>query len=102
MIYLNNFFNNGINAQSSANNYWRSPEPIIYRYKSHTFANYLGNHWGDYTGLDSNRDGIGDTPYNIGSVSDEYPLISQWESYRITNPCYKSKDWDAEDSTTFA
>jgi parallel beta-helix repeat protein len=35
-----------------------------------------GNYWSDYTGLDANGDGIGDTPYIIkGNVSDHYPLM---------------------------
>ncbi|MBN2603525.1 MAG: right-handed parallel beta-helix repeat-containing protein [Candidatus Thermoplasmatota archaeon] len=35
-----------------------------------------GNFWDDYTGQDSNEDGIGDTPYEIsgGSNQDRYPL----------------------------
>jgi hypothetical protein len=36
----------------------------------------LGNYWGDYTGVDSNSDGIGDTPCVIDSNNiDNYPLM---------------------------
>jgi nitrous oxidase accessory protein len=35
-----------------------------------------GNYWDDYNGTDSNRDGIGDTPYIInGDNIDNYPLM---------------------------
>ncbi len=38
--------------------------------------NGQGNYWSDYSGNDSNNDGIGDTPYNItGNVIDPHPLF---------------------------
>ncbi len=38
-----------------------------------------GNYWDKYTGTDGNGDGIGDTPYVIGSgYSDNYPLMKKW------------------------
>jgi hypothetical protein len=36
-----------------------------------------GNYWSDYSGLDANHDGIGDTPYAIcQSNTDNYPLMN--------------------------
>lgn len=36
-----------------------------------------GNYWSDYTGTDSNGDGIGDTPYSIDPMNkDWYPLMN--------------------------
>ena len=38
-----------------------------------------GNYWSDYTGTDSNGDGIGDTSYVIDPINkDRYPLMKPW------------------------
>ena len=35
-----------------------------------------GNFWSDYRGIDSNNDGVGDTPYIIDGLNqDRYPLM---------------------------
>ena len=66
-IYNNNFKQNtfyNAEEQSNLNNYWNE----------YPFG---GNYWDDYTGVDENNDGFGDTPYYItGSVNnDDYPLM---------------------------
>jgi parallel beta-helix repeat protein len=64
-IYHNNFVNNDNQAYDDGSNYWDDGYPSG------------GNYWSDYTGIDANGDGIGDTPYVIppGYNQDRYPLI---------------------------
>ncbi len=39
----------------------------------------IGNYWDDYSGLDENDDGIGDTPYIIDENNkDNNPLVNSW------------------------
>jgi len=62
-IHHNNFINNSIQACDGSSNSWNNESE--------------GNYWDDYSGSDSNKDGIGDTPYNIsgGETKDNYPLM---------------------------
>lgn len=62
-IYLNDFTNNDIqNVNDGGTNSW--------------YYESQGNYWDDYQDYDSNKDGIGDTPYDIpgGDNQDQYPL----------------------------
>jgi nitrous oxidase accessory protein NosD len=41
----------------------------------------MGNFWSDYSGRDEGNDGLGDTPYSLGSDKDWHPLISRFGIY---------------------
>lgn len=66
-VYHNNFINNEINVLGNGNNEWDDGTE--------------GNYWDDYSGVDENNDGIGDTPYAIGEdAKDNYPLMEPIET----------------------
>jgi len=71
MIYHNNILNNTLQAfdDSNASNTWDNGYPSG------------GNYWSDYTGIDDDGDGIGETPYNITGYipndQDRYPLTDR-------------------------
>jgi len=66
-FYHNAFVNNNKNVgynwdQHGAGNFWDN--------------GFEGNYWDDYTGIDANGDGIGDTPYVIDEKNqDNFPLM---------------------------
>jgi len=63
-VYHNNFIQNTIQAFANADNTWDWQQE--------------GNYWSDYTGVDADDDGIGDTPYPIIPGYDNYPLMDIW------------------------
>jgi parallel beta-helix repeat protein len=104
-IYLNNFIDNGVTVVLTDGSipvtYWNSTEPITYTYNP-TFENYLGNYWGsDYTGVDGDGDGIGDTSYMVpdGLGYDYHPLVEPFENYPEPAPQPDLEFGDAPDPT---
>ena len=87
-VYLNDFVDNTVNAYPSfgSDTTWNSPEQVTYTYSGSIYTNYLGNHWSDYTGSDTDGDGIGDAPYVIDSEADNYPLMEPFENYLLGEP----------------
>jgi nitrous oxidase accessory protein len=69
-FHRNNFIDNTM--QVGANESYA----IAWGY-SPSVNDWNGNYWGDYNGMDSNRDGEGDSPYVINEINaDNHPLMS--------------------------
>ncbi|RLI96260.1 MAG: hypothetical protein DRP00_05570, partial [Candidatus Aenigmatarchaeota archaeon] len=86
-VFLNNFVGNvrHVYIVRSVNNVWSSPNPLNYAYNNVSFTGYMGNYWDNYTGSDSDGDGIGDTPHQIDPENvDNYPLIEPAENYFVS------------------
>ena len=76
-IYNNNFTGNLVNAEdNSITNVWNNGT--------------VGNYWDDYSGVDDNDNGIGDTPYiNISGdagTQDIYPIWWDSPAFSIISP----------------
>ena len=74
LIFNNTFINNlDANAEDNGiNNTWS--------------RGTLGNYWDDYSGVDANDDGIGDTPYDItgtASSQDKFPIWDDGPEFKI-------------------
>lgn len=69
IIYLNQFVNNSeYNGKDDVVNQWYNDE--------------YGNYWDDYTGVDEDEDGFGDTPYNITGMANSQDIKP------LMNPIY--------------
>ncbi|MBN1323222.1 MAG: right-handed parallel beta-helix repeat-containing protein [Methanotrichaceae archaeon] len=83
IIYRNAFVGNVINAYSEGANRWNSSQVLQYTYLGSNRANYMGNYWDDYGGVDLDGDGIGDSAYAFQFEEDAYPLMEPFDEYQI-------------------
>jgi parallel beta-helix repeat protein len=68
-FYFNSFFNN------TQHLYHEPPSQGINKWDN----GYAGNFWSNHTCIDTNKDGIGETPYEINANNiDHYPLMSPY------------------------
>jgi len=81
-IYHNNFINNFQSAYDKGNNTWFNIDLE------------QGNYWDNYTGKDTNNDGVGDTHIDIngGENRDEYPLVNPYSGKVVLNEFYVNYD----------
>ncbi len=80
VFYLNTFLENDQDVEYNYDNLWNSEDELSYQFRGVTYTNYVGNYWDSYTGVDSNNDGIGDTPMIVfpgdgSNIYDNYPMI---------------------------
>ncbi|WAI00520.1 NosD domain-containing protein [Methanogenium organophilum] len=81
-IYFNTFTKGTVTVEgTSSENIWSTPVSTDYIYSGTAWTSYLGNTWPGYAGTDADGNGIGDTPYAIGTEADNYPLVSSIGDY---------------------
>ncbi|MGE5638417.1 MAG: NosD domain-containing protein [Chloroflexota bacterium] len=81
-FYDNNFLNN--TQEIGDPNMLMGPNSVGLTF---WYKDTQGNYWGNYSGLDENKDGIGDTPSIIDSSNvDPYPLMIPFNFTTVTLP----------------
>ncbi len=85
-FYNNNFLNN--TQEIGDPNVLIGPNSVGLTF---WYKDTQGNYWGNYNGLDENKDGIGDTPYMIDSNNvDSYPLMVPFNFTTVALPYWAS------------
>ncbi len=77
-IYLNNFVNQKNPIGSPERQKLNSPQQLSYTFGGASHTGFMGNHYSDYAGSESNGTGIGSVPAGNG---DKYPLVQPFEKY---------------------
>jgi len=62
-------------VQSYSYSIWNTPKKVFYTYGGDLHYGYLGNYFSDYSGSDTDGDGVGEVPYSI-DIKDVYPLVA--------------------------
>ncbi|HSQ49453.1 MAG TPA: NosD domain-containing protein, partial [Candidatus Deferrimicrobiaceae bacterium] len=93
-FFHNNFVNNAKQAQENHQLYWWGIQNETYYSENNQWDNGKeGNFWSDYTGADTNGDGIGETPYAAyENYIDHYPLATP---YDIGNVAVDYEEWSS-------
>ncbi|MEM2087446.1 MAG: NosD domain-containing protein [Thermoproteota archaeon] len=72
-IYNNDFINNALQVS-------------VYQSINSWDDSSRGNYWSNYTGVDTNNDGLGDTPYKIDSDNaDRHPLMRPFTRFEFSS-----------------
>lgn len=86
VINENNFFTLLINNNFSRNQFHAEDNGTFTEWDNGT----IGNYWDNYTGVDDNDDGIGDTPYTFihgsAGTQDDYPIWWDPPAFSIISP----------------
>jgi parallel beta-helix repeat protein len=93
----NTFFSNNVSSYPNGLFFWQSNNNSVFHnnflgnscqllsYRNSTDLwddGFEGNYWSSYMGVDSNFDGIGDTPYVLDLMNrDNYPLTGMFHSF---------------------
>jgi nitrous oxidase accessory protein NosD len=80
-FFHNNFVNNVKQVQENHQLYWWGIQNDTYYSENNKWDNGKeGNFWSDYTGVDANGDGIGETLYTVyENYVDHYPLTTPYD-----------------------
>jgi parallel beta-helix repeat protein len=84
LFHHNSFIDNDVQVISNFNSPFSSPSGT---YSTNKWdSDYEGNYWSDYTGVDSNNDGIGEDVQVIdANNTDDYPLMGMFSDFAATS-----------------
>lgn len=83
-FYHNNFVDNAKHAYEQHEFYWMGYS-TYYSERNIWDNGTSGNYWSDYTGVDEDGDGIGETPHPVyENFTDRYPLTTPFDINSVT------------------